>query len=154
LKALEDEHPEIRSRALGVLAAMGVERKVLVARMVKMMNDENQPVQVRWVIAATHLPQLGTDAESALPDVMRLAKTSNSKLSTDPRFSLGLLGADYELRAAAYLALGKIGKDHSEVIPVLLEGLHDVNSTARGNAAWGIGTIRQAPELCVSALLQ
>jgi HEAT repeat protein len=102
---------EIRREAAKALVGRGPEAQQAVPALIAALNDPIETVQLN-VIAA--LAELGSLAEMALPDLLRLFKSTHDATDVFRRI---------RLQASLVLALGSIGGRSSQVAELLSEAL-------------------------------
>jgi HEAT repeat protein len=130
----------------------------------------NDPTVAVRTAAATSLGQLGTVAEEAAPDLLKLLSDADENVRCQAAEALALVKGPLEptlaalsvllteasarLRCAAASALGQLGKEAAPAVTALVPLLEDAEESVRTAAAEAISKIGTLPEEALQSLSQ
>jgi HEAT repeat protein len=146
--ALKDQNARVRVRASIALAKIGPRATAAVPALIQALSDNLDWLSPREY-AARALGEIGPEAGEAVPALTRVLTESDAAAEAKPASTRERWrGYHAQMRAAAAEALGKIGPEAKEAVPVLREALEDKDEGVRQAAAEALQRIQpgqQAP---------
>lgn len=125
---------KIRSFAFMVLAKISASYNLTMPIATHALNDTNYLVSYS---AMDLLGNCGTNAVASIPTLVRVSTN-----------------ADFRLRRAACVALGKIHSSPGITVPALMARLSDPVAQVRGEAAWDLGNFGSLARKAIPALIE
>lgn len=157
-RALEDETPDVRGRAVRALGDIGPEA---IPALTLALEDEDLRIRK---YAIWELGKIGSDAVPILagllrdedPEIRRHAIWALGDIGWEgvPSLIQGLTDEDPDVRWAAAWTLGEIGPKAEEAVPALIQSLKDEDPNVRRTSAWALGAIGARREGVIPALIQ
>jgi HEAT repeat protein len=132
IRALDDPDPHVRGVAAASLPAVERRADVVVPWLIELLSTEQRTV------AARALSQYGEQADSALPELVRILR--DTTLDTEARWN-------------AARTIGKMRAHGAPAIAALTDSLKDAASTVREHAAEALGDIGPPSAPTVPALV-
>jgi hypothetical protein len=137
--ALNDQSPMVRFFSAEALGYAGPEAEPAIPALILLLNDPKSAVRIDDDIrptASKALGEIGPKAKAALPALRNL-----------------LTNNDAYLRIVTAVAIWRIDGDVTNTLPVLIQGLTQVDEGSKGEVADGIGEMGPRAKAAVPALL-
>jgi HEAT repeat protein len=168
IRALRDEHRQVRIGALGALGSLQAEAAEAVLPISALLEDRDRIVSFEALRA---LENIGPKAGAAVPTLIRLVEGTDSDLRIGAAKALSKIGpaaggavpallgnltenADPRLTVAVCEALGSIRSCARAAVPRLVDILGSKDALLRGSAARALGRLGPDAKSAVPALIR
>lgn len=164
MDGLKNKEPNVRCEAVAALAALSPDPKVVVPKLLEVLDDKDD--DVRWQVYRS-LTKMGVAAVPPLCTALKdddarirslaakaLARLDKKSRPAIPMLQHALKDKDKKVRIEVARALWDIDRQAQTILPVLIACLTDEDATVRLASVWALTVMDSAAKPAVPALLE